>query len=101
MRVCEVGLPLFHELRKEVGPEHPAVPFLRESLMLLACGYYEYQQAEKSLFYSRAREQASRAAMALLLETDEARLDLLERFETDLIPAIGGLIHKVDKWSRS
>jgi excisionase family DNA binding protein len=100
LRVCEVGLPLFHELQEAVGIEHPAVPLLRESLMLLACGYYEYEGLEKGQYYSQAREQASRAAMALLLEDREPRRDFLERFEVDLIPAIGGLIRKVGSWSR-
>ena len=100
IRACQVGLPLYRELRDAAGADHPAVVLLEEALMLLACGYYEFHGREKSAYYSRAREQASRAAMTLMLEDDEDRRSLVERLETQLLPAIGGLVRRAERRGR-
>lgn len=92
LRAYQEGAPLYRELAGAAGPDHPAAALLREALMLLACGCHEFQAREKAAFYSRAREQASRAVMALLLEDTEASRGLIDRFEVMLLPAIGGLI---------
>ncbi len=97
IRACQVGLPLYRELRDAVGAEHPAVALLHEALMLLACGYYEFHGREKSAYYRRAREQASRAGMTLMLDGEESRQELVERFEAQLLPAIGGLVRRAEQ----
>ncbi len=97
IRACQVGLPLYRELCDAVGDDHPAVALLQEALMLLACGYYEFHGQEKSVYYSRAREHASRAAMALMLEGEDSREGLVKRFETALLPAIGGLVRRAER----
>lgn len=98
-RAFEEGGPLYHDLKAETGAEHPAAVFLRESLMLLACGYHEFDAPKKAEIYSQARHQASRATMALLLD-DEPHQELVARFETSFLPALGGLIHQADRRSR-
>ena len=100
LRAYQEGAPLYRELVGATGPAHPAAELLREALMLLACGCHEFQAREKAAFYSRAREQASRAVMALLLEGDEARRGLIDRFEVALLPAIGGLIRQAENRGR-
>jgi excisionase family DNA binding protein len=100
LRAYQEGAPLYRDLVETAGPDHPAAPYLREALMLLACGCHEFQTREKAAFYSRAREQASRAVMALLLEGAEALQGLVERFETALLPAIGGLIRQAEHRGR-
>ncbi len=97
IRACQVGLPLYRELRDAVGDDHPAVALLHEALLLVACGYYEFHGREKSQYYSRAREQASRAAMTLLLQGETGGGQLVERFETSLLPAIGGLVRRAER----
>lgn len=100
LRAYREGAPLYQELAREAGTDHPAALLLREALMLLACGCHEYEGRQKAEFYSKAREQASRAVMALLLEDEARRSDLVERFETALLPAIGGLIRQAEKRGR-
>lgn len=98
LKAYQEAAPLCQELTQEVGSDHPAVPLLRESLMLLACGCHEYDGQRKARFYVSAREQASRAAMTLLLE--EGRPEWVDRFETALLPAIGGLIRQAERRGR-
>ncbi len=100
LRAFREGAPLYRELISAAGADHPAAALLRETLMLLACGYHEFESRNKAAFYSRSREQASRAAMALLLEDEEARRELIDRLETSLLPAIGGLIHHAERRER-
>jgi len=97
LRAFQTGAPLYQELVKEVGGDHPATELLKEALMLLACGYHEFEAGSKQELYSRARQHTSRAAMALLLDEKVQRDDLVDRFETALLPAIGGLIHQAEK----
>jgi hypothetical protein len=100
IRAFQAGAPLYRELLTAAGPDHPAVALLRESLMLLACGYHEFAGGNKAAFYTRAREQASRAAMSLLLEDEEGRRDLINRLESSFLPAIGGLIRQAERRER-
>jgi len=100
LRAFQEGAPLYRELISAAGADHPAAALLREALMLLACGYHEFDDRNKAAFYARSREQASRAAMALLLEDEEARRDLIDRLETSLLPAIGGLIRHAERRER-
>jgi excisionase family DNA binding protein len=100
LRAYQEGAPLYRELVGATGPDHPAAALLREALMLLACGCHEFQAREKAAFYSRAREQASRAVMTLLLEDTESCRGLVDRFEVTLLPAIGGLIRQAESRGR-
>lgn len=100
LRAYREGAPLYRDLVGTAGADHPAAQFLREALMLLACGCHEYQGREKAGFYSRAREQASRAVMALLLDGAEACRELVARFESGMLPALGGLIRQAEQRGR-
>ncbi len=100
LRAFREGVPLYRELISGAGVDHPAAALLREALMLLACGFHEFESRNKAAFYARAREHASRAATTLLLEDEEGRRDLVERLETALLPAIGGLIHHAERRER-
>ncbi len=99
LRAYREGAAIYRELAA-AGADHAATELMRESLMLLACGYHEFQAANKAELYARARHQASRAAMALLLDDEEAHRDRIERLETAFLPALGGLIHHADKRGR-
>lgn len=96
MRAFNEGVPLYRDLTSQLGEEHPAVELLRESLMLFSCGYYEFKSSLKAELYARARQQASRAAMTLLL-APEANDELIDRLEGGYLPVLGGLIHQAEK----
>jgi hypothetical protein len=101
LRAYREGAPLYRDLVEATAQDHPAAGLLREALMLLACGCHEFQGREKAAFYTRAREQASRAVMALLLDDPESRSILVERFEVGFLPALGGLIKHAEHRGRN
>ena len=90
------GEPLYRTCLDQLGPEHEATQRLRAALMLISCGFFEYDTASKVARYSAARDCASRAVMALLLDT-EPRQELLGPMQKDLLPALGGLIRRVQR----
>ncbi len=97
LRAYREGSAIYLELEAAGGADHAATTLMRESLMLLACGYHEFQAEAKAGFYARARQEASRATMALLLDDEEAHRERVERLETAFLPALGGLIHHAEK----
>lgn len=97
LRTVRHGAPLYRSLRESLGPEHPAVTALGEALMLVACGCHTFHAREKVAFYGRAREELSRATMALLLEDGEACLAAVEQLEEQLLPTLGGLIRNAER----
>ena len=94
------GTSLYHELLATLGAEHAAVGLLREALMLLACGYHEFEGEAKAELYAEARQHASRAVATLFLEDGEAHEEIAGRVESLLLPALGGLIHQAEKRGR-
>lgn len=100
LRAYQHSAPVYRDLVATFGPEHPAAGFLREALMLLASGCHEYQAREKAAYYARAREQASRAVMTLLLDTDEQQHELVAQLEQAVVPALGGLIRQAERRER-
>lgn len=100
LRAYREGAPLLRRVVSTCGAEHPSAGLLREALMLLACGYHEFDGAAKAQHYGDARRQASRAAMALLLEDEEAHGELATELENVLMPALGGLINQAVKRDR-
>jgi excisionase family DNA binding protein len=90
------GEPLYRDCVEQLGTEHEATRRLRAALMLIGCGFFEYDAARKAARYSAARDCVSRAVIALLLDT-EPRQDLLGRMQKDLLPPIGGLIRSAQR----
>ena len=78
------------DLCRQLSRDHAAFSPLLECLQALVCGCHAFASTEKRRFFGSAREQAARALAFLLLdsEPDEAAT----RLESQLIPAISGLI---------
>lgn len=55
LRAFEVGRPLFYELNKIWGAEHPAAQHLAEALALLTIGAHRFGRAHKAEAYQAAR----------------------------------------------
>ncbi len=83
LRAFQEGATIYRQLTAAAGADHAATTGMRESLMLLACGYPEFQAATKADFYARARQEASRVTMALLLDDEDAHRDAVERLESE------------------
>jgi excisionase family DNA binding protein len=90
------GEPLYRDCVEQLGTDHEATRRLRAALMLIGCGFFEYDAARKAARYSAARDCVSRAVMTLLLDT-EPRQDLLGRMQKDLLPPLGGLIRSAQR----
>ncbi len=100
LRAYREGSEIYRQLTADAGADHAATTGMRESLMLLACGYHEFQAETKADFYARARQEASRVTMALLLEDEEAHREKVERLENGFLPALGGLVNQAEKRGR-
>ncbi len=100
LRAYREGSEIYRQLTADAGAEHAATTGMRESLMLLACGYHEFEAETKADYYARARQEASRATMALLLDDEEAHREKVERLESGFLPALGGLVHQAEKRGR-
>ena len=86
------GRSLYHRLVAECTPEHPAVGFMKESLMLLSVGCHSFQHRDKAVRYADARAQACRAVVALLVDTEHE--DLAKEIECHYLTPLGGLIRR-------
>ena len=100
LRAYREGAPLYRDLVARFGHRPPPVVFLREALMLLACGCHEFHARKKAELYARSREQLSRTTMALLLENEQASGAAVRPFEQSILPAIGGLIRQAERRGR-
>lgn len=100
LRAYREGAPLYRELLALLGNDHPAVAFLQEALMLLACGCHEFHSGKKAEYYARTREQLSRTTMALLLDNEQAGGPAVQQLEQSILPAIGGLIRQAERRGR-
>lgn len=97
------GESLYHDLRKELGPEDPACVHLFDALTLLTKGCHAFQPVDKAARFTEAREFAACAVTHLLLDGDEdngQRRSFAERIEQELIPKLASLVASQEKRSR-
>lgn len=91
LRACEAS----------VAAGHPAIGLLRQSLDNLAVGCHRFDRRGKAEAYGEARDRASLAACALLVQASPEAEAVVERIEQALIPAIAGLMRRTDRASRT
>ncbi|MEM6455112.1 MAG: helix-turn-helix domain-containing protein [Acidobacteriota bacterium] len=103
LKAVEIGLPLHRRLVDVCGDDHLAANHLREALTLLVCGYHAFDGQQKGAYYGRAREATSRATAALLLDSGAAVANaaLIDELESQLVPAIGGLVRRAERRGRT
>jgi excisionase family DNA binding protein len=97
LKAFREGVAALHGCQEGVDPGHPAVALLRQVLDSLAVGCHRYERHSKAQAYGEARDRASLAACALLLEAPPAAEAVVERIEQGLIPAIAGLMRRADR----
>lgn len=81
----------------EIEPTHPARGYLRTALEQLALGCHRYDRKDKAAAYNQARDAASLAACALLVDGPDSAQSLVQGIENTLIPAIAGLMRRADR----
>jgi hypothetical protein len=92
LKAFREGLAAYTAAREALPDTHPALPLLRQALDELAVGCHRFERRGKADAYGRARDCASRAACALLVDALPEGDDLIARIEQALIPAIAGLL---------
>lgn len=100
LRAFKVARPALERAAELLDEGHPACRALRTTLDLLAVGCHRFLAEDKREAYSQARDNASLAACALhLCQQPEAR-DLAATVEQDLLPAVAGLLRRLDRGRR-
>ena len=100
IKAVEVGLPLYRRARDERGAEDLGARQLAAMLELLICGAHRFDRVSKAAAYRDARDAASRAVCALLLEGGEPATALAVEIEQEVMPAIAGLLRRLDRKGR-
>lgn len=98
LKAMQVGVPLYQQLCTTLGEAHPAVTALRQGLAWLARGCHRYDLDQKLDAYQRGRDEISLAACALVLDqaSAPALLAALCTIEDELLPAVAGLLRRID-----
>lgn len=96
LRAFQVGLPLYQRARAQLGADHEASVALLRALQHLARGCHRFNRADKVGAYAAARDEASLAVCALLVSGDPALDPLATALEQDLLPAVGGLLRRME-----
>ena len=97
LRAFQIGVPLYQKAVQLLGAEHVACQSLYSSLELLARGCHRYRRDHKAAAYDAARDEASRAACALMVVDQPAARDLLDVIEQELMAAIAGLMRHMER----
>ena len=94
------ALAIFESGRNSLPQDHAALALIRECLDDLAVGCHRFGYRTKADAYSRARDRASLAVCALMVEPHNAAEPLIERLEQTLIPSIAGLLRRTERSTR-
>jgi excisionase family DNA binding protein len=94
IKAYQVGMPLRRRCAALLGEEHRAVAALTRSLELLAIGCH-HDGPDKAAAYAEARDYASRALLALLLEQTPEADALAEAIEQELMGPFAGLLKRI------
>ncbi|MCB9795822.1 MAG: hypothetical protein H6741_24260 [Alphaproteobacteria bacterium] len=95
-----VGRPLHRRVQEALDAEHPASRALTEALVAVSRGVHRYHDRDKHDAYVRARERAAEAVALLYLSTDPAAEGLGQELEAELMPALTGLVRRVERRRR-
>lgn len=94
LRAFQAARPLLDEARAALGPEHPACLRLEEAILQLTIGCHRFRRRDKAVAYGAARDAASAAVAHLMLAQHEAAGPIAETVESEVLPAIAGLLRR-------
>lgn len=97
LHAVKVATQIWRDLSDRNLDPNPPATLIRECLDYLAVGCHRYNREHKTNAYLCARDCASRAAIALLLSGDDVDLTICQRIEGELIPAMAGLLRRVER----
>lgn len=99
IRAFQIGLPVYRRALQLLSPDHPALSALRQSLEHLSRGCHRFDKDDKEAAYRLARDEASRAVCALLIDPGAAQEGeaLATKIEQDMMAALVGLLRRLDR----
>ncbi len=102
LKAFQVAQPLHARIERNMGSEHPATQAIRRSLEHLSRGCHRFAREEKAVSYREARDAASQALCALLLDDGnlEQTSDLADLLEQELMPAFAGILRRIERKAR-
>ncbi len=100
LKAFQYALPIHADTTQVLGAAHPAAQHLRQAMDLLGQGCHRFERSDKASAYRGARDAISAAVVALALEPSEAASALQERIESELLPALAGLIRRLERRQR-
>lgn len=89
--------PLHARLVGAMGADHPAAVALLGALDALAQGAHRFERGDKEQSYRAARDSASTCVCRLLLDGGDGAVDLAREIEREVLPAIAGLLRRLDR----
>jgi hypothetical protein len=101
LRAFREALAALQACEASVEAGHPAIALLRRALDSLAVGCHRFDRKSKAQAYGAARDRASLAACALLVQPSSEAEAVVERIEQSLIPTIAGLLRRADREGRT
>jgi hypothetical protein len=97
LKVFGIGRTLLASLREALGEQAKATGHIASSLALITCGCHTFQKRDKVVYLQRAREQVCYGLAALLLAEQEQVRSLAEPIESEMLPALGGVIRSAER----
>ncbi len=100
LKAFQIALPLYQQAETAFSAEHPAATYLKHVLEQLTQGCHRFQSNDKATAYRMARDQASLAVCELVLTGSNSADPIMRNIEQDLMPALAGLIRRVERRRR-
>jgi len=97
LKAFREGLAAFAAGRGQLPETHPALPLLRQALDALAVGCHRFERSAKAEAYREARDVASRAVCALVLDAGEPADALASAIEQELMASLAGLLRRLER----
>jgi excisionase family DNA binding protein len=97
LKAFQLALPLYRRAAQDLGADHPATGALREVLELLTRGCHRFERSAKAEAYREARDVASRAVCALVLDAGEPADALVSAIEQELMGSLAGLLRRLER----
>lgn len=101
LKAFQAAAALRHDAGTDLAPEHPGLSRLHAAIEHLAVGCHRFERADKAQAYHAARDALALAACALHLDPTAAHQTLAQRIETEVIPAVSGLVRRCRAHKRS
>ncbi len=100
LKAFQIASDIYRQTCAHIGPDHPASLSIWQCILELGRGCHRYRNEEKSSAYGTARDHASESVCHLLFHEHEQCPTQAQRIEQDLMPAIAGLMRRVDRDQR-